>query len=174
MESLLYFVRSDLPRWLREPVWTRLTPRRISSKQPSVLQHFMSLAVYFQLLWFYERWQWLKLWVNCLKVVSGAILDNLHCPTCLQLQLQEDIGLHYVSCRLYSTTWSVVSQVTSHGAGHLVVGKWFKAWEEINLKRVKKSKSKCLHRYIQVQAPVAAGEDVFCYQLARTSQQLRS
>lgn len=106
--------------------------------------------------------QWLRPW-------SGAGLDTPHCPTCPSCSSRTQLCI--VPCAI------IIIPITSHGDDIprcLDLGKGFTSRGEINPKQFKKPKSKCLQVSIQVKAPVTAGADVFCFQAARTSEQLRS
>lgn len=148
---------------LGEPVW------HLQEHHPSSHQIFPTLCVLPLICSFSGCcgcWWWLRLW-------SGAVLDNPHCPSspsCSSRRTQ----LCVVPGVVCAQPTIIIIPITSPGARCLDFGKGFTSWGEINLKQVKKSKSKCLHVSKQVKAPGTAGADVFCYQAAQTSEQLRS
>lgn len=142
---------------------TCLTPIRASSKQPSDLPHFVSLAHDLHLL--------CLLWM--LSVTQAMVWcwfrhsTLSHLP---QLQLL-DTALHCALCHVPSHYHHPSHLSWCHIPGfrqgsHISRG--------INPKQLKKPKSKSLQVSIQIKAPVTAGADVFCYQAARTSEQLSS
>lgn len=157
--SAMLPVYSDLLHWWLR-AWVNLTPTRASSKQPSALPHFVSLAINLQLLWL--------LWM--LPVIQAMIWCCFTQPRLSHSSRRTQLCT--VPCVPCPTI--IIIPITSHGARCLHLGKGFTSPGEINPKQVNKFKSKCLQVSIQVKAPVTAGADVFCYQAAGTSEQLRS